>query len=62
MNQYKIINLENDNTLNGYDFNIINLNNNTVFPPDTTNTDYQEQLEWLAEGNTPEPADEPDQG
>ena len=42
MNQYKIINLENDNTLNGYDFNIINLNNNTVFPPDTTNTDYQE--------------------
>ena len=62
MNQYKIINLENDNTLNGYDFNIINLNNNTVFPPDTTNTDYQEYLEWLAEGNTPEPADEPDQG
>ena len=62
MNQYKIINLENDNTLNGYDFNIINLTNDIVFPPDTTNTDYQEYLTWLAEGNEPEPADELEQG
>ena len=62
MNQYKIINLENDNTLNGYDFNIINLTNDTVFPPDTSNTDYQEYLAWLAEGNQPEPADELEQG
>lgn len=37
---------------------IIKLSTKTFIPFDPGNTDYQEYLAWLAEGNEPEPADE----
>jgi hypothetical protein len=34
------------------------LADNTFITFDPANTDYQEYLKWIAEGNTPLPADE----
>ena len=41
---------------------VLRIDNNTSIPFDPANTDYQAYVKWLAEGNTPEPADAPTGG
>jgi hypothetical protein len=39
---------------------IIRIEDGVTIPFDPANTDYQEYLAWLAEGNEPLPPDEPE--
>jgi hypothetical protein len=51
---YKLINDSISKTIKSVE----RLSDNAFIPFDEANTDYQEYLKWVAEGNTPTPADE----
>jgi hypothetical protein len=53
MIMYKNVN----NPLGGESDVVQRLSDNAFIPFDPANTDYQAYLAWLAEGNTPLPAD-----
>ena len=42
--------------LTAFDF-ILRVADEAIIPQDSENRDYREYLEWVAEGNTPDPAD-----
>jgi hypothetical protein len=51
---YKLVN----NKISGGLQTVIRLSDGASIPFDPDNTDYQAYLKWVAEGNTPLPADE----
>ena len=54
MIMYKLCKPNYDGVVNS----VIRLADNAFIPFDLANTDYQEYLKWLEEGNTPLPAEE----
>jgi hypothetical protein len=52
---YKLLKSKMTNQINS----VLRVEDGACIPFDTDNTDYIAYLKWLAEGNTPEPADEP---
>ena len=48
--------------ITGKEGNMLLKSDGLWIPKDPANTDYQEYLKWLEEGNTPLPADEPNEG
>ncbi len=57
MRSYKMYKLNKSTTTNTINF-VLRLADNAFIPFDPDNTDYQAYLKWVAEGNTPLPADE----
>ena len=51
---YKLQNDSRGNEVRG----VLRIADNAFIPFEPTLPEYQEYLEWVAEGNTPEPADE----
>jgi hypothetical protein len=48
--------IQNDSS--GKPIALVHLTEMAIIPFDEANTDYQQYLAWLAEGNEPEPAEE----
>lgn len=50
--------LSKESLITGVMETILRVDDNAIIPINPDNTDYQEYLKWVAEGNEPLPADE----